>query len=157
MVYYLKAAVITFISGLLTLFSPIQDILIGMVILLSINGLFGLIADIMDGERWHSKKALSFLYQCFIYFGLVMSLFVVGKFIHKPSEAATCVSMISIITTWVFTINILRNVKQCMPRSSPMYKLFDILHYIVSVQVIEKIPYVAAYMAEKQEEKRVEK
>jgi hypothetical protein len=38
-----------------------------------------------------------------------------------------------------------------------MYKLFDILHYIVSVQVIEKIPYVAAYMAEKQEEKRVEK
>lgn len=152
MVDFLRTAIAMLFSCLLTLFSPIQDILIGMVVLLAMNGLFGLLADIINGNGWKMNKATRFLVQCFVYFVLVMALFVVGHFIHKDSEAATCVSIISIITTWVFSINILRNCRNCCPKTSSMYKLFDILYYVVSIQIVEKIPFVASYIAHKAEE-----
>lgn len=152
MVDFLRTAIAMLFSCLLTLFSPIQDILIGMVVLLAMNGVFGLLADIINGNGWKMNKATRFLIQCFVYFVLVMALFVVGHFIHKDSEAATCVSIISIITTWVFSINILRNCRNCCPKTSSMYKLFDILYYIVSIQIVEKVPFVASYIARKEEE-----
>ncbi len=152
MVDFLRTAIAMLFSCLLTLFSPIQDILIGMVVLLAMNGLFGLLADIINGNGWKMNKATRFLVQCFVYFVLVMALFVVGHFIHKDSEVATCVSIISIITTWVFSINILRNCRNCCPKTSSMYKLFDILYYIVSIQIVEKVPFVASYIARKEEE-----
>ena len=152
MVEYIRSAVIALVSCLITLFSPIEDIMLGMVVLLAVNGLFGLLADIFNGVGWKTKKAIGFLYQTAVFFVLVMSLFVVGKLIHKHEEAITCVSVISVITTWVFGINILRNGRECCPKGSQMYKLFDILHYIVSVQIIEKIPYIENYIIEKQKE-----
>lgn len=156
MVEYIRSAVVALVSCLITLFSPIEDIMLGMVVLLAVNGLFGLLADIINGVGWKTKKAIGFLYQTAVYFVLVMSLFVVGKFIHKHDEAVTCVSMISVITTWVFGINIFRNGRECCPKNSSMYKLFDILHYIVSVQIIEKIPYIENYIREKQKDKEKE-
>ena len=152
MVDYIRSAVVALVSCLLTLFSPIQDVLVGMVVLLALNGFLGLVADIINGNGWKMGKATKFLIQCFVYFVLVMSLFVVGHFIHKHDEAVTCVSIISIITTWVFGINILRNCRECCPRTSSMHRLFDILYYIVSVQIIEKVPFVANYIKHKEEE-----
>lgn len=157
MIDFLRTAIAMLFSCLLALFSPIQDILIGMVVLLAMNGLFGLLADIINGKGWKMNKATRFLVQCFVYFVLVMALFVVGHFIHKDSEAATCVSIISIITTWVFSINILRNCRNCCPKTSSMYKLFDILYYVVSIQIVEKIPFVASYIAHKAEENNINK
>lgn len=152
MVDFLRTAIAALFSCLLTLFSPIQDILIGMVVLFAVNGLFGLFADIINGNGWKMYKATKFLVQCCVYFTLVMALFVVGHFIHKDNEAATCVSVVSIITTWVFSINILRNSRNSCPKTSSMYKLFDILYYIVSIQIVEKVPFVASYIARKEEE-----
>ena len=153
MVDFIRSAIVALISCLLTLFSPIQDILVGMVVLLTLNGVCGLFADIINGNGWEMNKATKFLVQCFVYFVLVMALFVVGHFIHKHDEAITCVKIIMIITTWVFSINILRNCRNCCPQESSMYKLLDILYYIVSVQIVEKIPFVASYIARKGEEK----
>lgn len=152
MIDYIRSAVVALISCLLTLFSPIQDVLVGMTVLLALNGFLGLLADIINGNGWVMNKALKFLIQCFVYFVLVMALFVVGHLIHKHNEAITCVSIISIITTWVFGINILRNCKECCPKTSSMYKLFDILYYIVSIQIIEKVPFVANYIKHKEAE-----
>ena len=97
MVDFIRSAIVALISCLLTLFSPIQDILVGMVVLLTLNGVCGLFADIINGNGWEMNKATKFLVQCFVYFVLVMALFVVGHFIHKHDEAITCVSIISII------------------------------------------------------------
>ena len=124
MVDFIRSAIVALISCLLTLFSPIQDILVGMVVLLTLNGVCGLFADIINGNGWEMNKATKFLVQCFVYFVLVM----------------------------VFSINILRNCRNCCPQESSMYKLFDILYYIVSVQIVEKIPFVASYIASKGEE-----
>ena len=152
MVDFLRTAIAALFSCLLTLFSPIHDILIGMVVLFAVNGIFGLFADIINGNGWKMNKATNFIVQCAVYFVLVMALFIVGHFIHKDTEAATCVSVVSIITTWVFSINILRNGRNSCPKDSSMYKLFDILYYVVSIQIVEKIPFVASYIASKGEE-----
>lgn len=135
------------ISSVISLFTPIQDVVLAMLILFCVNGAFGLLADIIDGNGWSNKKALSFLKQCFIFFGTLFSLFAIGHFLHEEDETFTCVKIICIITTWVFGVNILRNARQSCSNGSSMYRLFDILYYIVSVQVVEKIPFVSNYIA----------
>lgn len=133
------------VSSVLTLFTPIKDVMLAMLVLFSINGAMGLLEDILHASGWKTKKALSFLGQCAIYFGTIMSLFLIGHLVHEHDEAMTCVKFISIITVWVSGVNFLRNARSCCPESSSMYRLFDILYYVASVQVVEKIPFVQKY------------
>lgn len=55
MVEYIRSAIVALVSCLITLFSPIEDIMLGMVVLLAVNGLFGLLADIFNGVGWKTK------------------------------------------------------------------------------------------------------
>ena len=67
MVEYIRSAIVALVSCLITLFSPIEDIMLGMVVLLAVNGLFGLLADIFNGVGWRTKKAIGFLYQTAVF------------------------------------------------------------------------------------------
>ena len=146
MIDFLRGVFVALFSFLVVVFTPIKDSLIGM-----------LIADIMNGGGFKAKKALIFTKQCFIYYGTILLLFPVGFFLHKQEETATAIGVVSMITAWVFVANILRNCRACCPKDTPMYKLFDILYYIVSVQVVEKIPFIASYIARKTEENNINK
>lgn len=140
-------------SSIVALFAPIGHVMFAMVWLFAINGAMGLLEDILHADGWKTKKALSFIGQCGIYFGTVMSLFLIGHLIHEHENAMSSVKMISIITVWVFGTNILKNARDCCPAGSSMYKLFDILYYVASVQAIEKIPFVQNYLSRKKEKK----
>lgn len=140
------------ISSIVAMFAPIGDMMIAMLLLFIINGGVGLLEDIINGDGWKKKKAMAFGMQCAVYFGTIMSLFVIGRLIHKHIEAVTCVNTISIVTIWVFGTNILRNARDCCTIDSSMYKLFDILYYVVSVQVVERLPIVQSYIAARRAE-----
>lgn len=157
MIDFLRGVFVALFSFLVVVFTPIKDSLIGMLILFAANGLFGLIADIMNGGGFKAKKALIFTKQCFIYYGTILFLFPVGFFLHKQEETATAIGVVSMITAWVFVANILRNCRACCPKDTPMYKIFDILYYIISVQVVEKIPFIASYIARKEGENNINK
>lgn len=156
MITELKTLIVLAVSSLISLFSPIKDVLIAMLILFCVNGAFGLLADIFNGRGWDTKKALSFLLQIFIFFGAISTVFAVGKFLHEEDETMTCVKIICIITTWVFSVNIFRNCRVCTPNGSSMHRLFDILYYVASVQVVEKIPFVKEYLMSKKGEEKNE-
>ena len=152
MIDFIRGILITFISYLLTFFAPVQDFFVGMLFLFVANVVFGVIADYINGSKWQKRKFFRFFWDCFIFFGLLSFFYIIGHFVHKQEEAITCVSVISLIAIWAFGINILRNCRNCCLRTSSMYKLFDILYYIVSIQIIVKVPFVANYIKHKEKE-----
>ena len=145
----LKTPVIT-VCGLLTsLFTPILDYMIAMLILLSINLLFGIAAARSNGEEWSWKKALLFFVFCGGLFVTFASMFAVGHFLHQDAEAALCVKYACFIAVYVFGTNILRNWRSMLIEGTSMYKFVDVLLYVLTVQFVEKLPWVKKYQEQK--------
>ena len=65
----LKTLAITIFGLLASLFSPIQDFMVAMMILLTVNLLFGIASAVASGEGWSWKKACMF----FVFYGGLFS------------------------------------------------------------------------------------
>ncbi|WP_314923050.1 phage holin family protein [Prevotella pallens] len=152
MIDFIRGVLVTFLSCLLAFFAPVQDFLVSMFCLFVANVAFGVLADYVNGGEWQKRKFFVFFRDCLVFFGLIVAFFVIGYFAHRREEAATCVSVTCLLAIWAFGLNILRNCKECCLKTSSMYKLFDILYFIVSAQVIKKVPFVAEYIKSKEVE-----
>lgn len=146
----LKTLVVTVLGLLASLFSPILDFMLAMLILLTTNLLFGIASARSNGEEWSWKKALMFLVFCFGLFGTFAVMFTVGHFLHQDAEAALCVKYVCIIAVWVFGTNILRNWRNMLHKGTATYRFVDILLYVLTVQFVEKLPWVKKYQEEKE-------
>lgn len=145
----LKTLVVTIFGLLASLFSPILDFMLAMVILLSINLFFGVASAVASGEKWSWKKASMFIVFCGGLFFCFASMFAVGHFLHQDAEAALCVKYVCFIAVWVFGTNILRNWRKMLHKGTATYKFVDILLYVLTVQFVEKLPWVKKYQEEK--------
>lgn len=151
----LKALVMTVFGLLASLFAPIWDFMIAMMLLLTLNLLFGIASAWASGEGWSWKKARMFFVFCFGLFGTFAVMFAVGHYLHEDAEAAMCVKYACFVAVWVFGTNILRNWRSMLHEGTATYKLVDILLYILTVQFVERLPFVKKWQsqqAEKQEE-----
>lgn len=144
----LKTLVITIFGLVTSLFSPILDFMMAMLILLTVNLLFGMAAAYNKGEEWSWKKAMMFFVFCGGLFSVFASMFAVGHFLHNDAEAALCVKYGCFIATWVFGTNILRNWRSMLRPGTATYKFVDILYYVLTVQFVEKLPFVKKWQEE---------
>lgn len=148
----IKAMLVGLVSGILILLNPIQDYVIGMLLVFTLNYLAGWTADSVNGGKWSMKKTFSFWRQCFIFFGIIVFLFVIGHYLHKHNEALIGVQYVCIIAAWAYTRNILRNLRDnILTKGSTMWLIVDILHFIVSFEMIEKIPSIKKYLDDKKQ------
>ena len=138
--------------GFLTLLTPIKDFMISMVVLFTLNFLFGLIAARFEHEDWSWKKAAMFFVCCCIFFVTVAALFVAGHFLHSDEQAVFCVRYICIAAMYLFTTNILRNWRKILLPGTPWYQLVDFLHYVLSFGFVDKIPLFKKYQEYKKTE-----
>lgn len=145
----LKTLVITIFGLVTSLFSPILDFMMAMLILLTVNLLFGMAAAYNKGEEWSWKKAMMFFVFCGGLFAVFASMFAVGHFLHNDAEAALCVKYGCFIATWVFGTNILRNWRSMLCPGTATYKFVDILYYVLTVQFVEKLPFVKKWQEER--------
>lgn len=127
------------VSGaFLSLVSPIQDFMEGMLILFAVNFIFGLVAARCNDEEWSWRKVgMCFVY-CLIFFGTVAAMFIVGHFMHAEEQALACVKYICFAAVYLFGTNILRNWKMLLKENSTWYKFVDLLYYILTVKFVEK-------------------
>lgn len=146
----LKTLVLTLFGLLTSLFAPILDFMFAMLILLTINMLFGIAADIATGGEWKWKKASMFFVFCTVFFVCTGGMFAVGHYLHQDAEATLCVKYACFIALWVFGTNILRNWKKMLQKGTATYKFVDILLYVLTVQFVEKLPFVKKYQEEKE-------
>lgn len=147
----LKTLAITIFGLTASLLSPIQDFMVAMMILLTINLLFGIASAVVSGEGWSWKKASMFFVFCGGFFFTAGSMFAVGHFLHQDAEAALCVKYACFIAVWVFGTNILRNWRQMLKPGTSTYKFVDILLYVLSVQFVEKLPWVKKWQEEQKD------
>ena len=97
-----KFVICSVVSGVLSLLVPIKDFMIAMIIVFSLNYLFGWVAGMVHGESWSFKKSMVFFYHCTLFFVLTSALFVTGHFMHNEGETlgvvkALCGTMLRIL------------------------------------------------------------
>lgn len=146
-------------AAVMSFFMPIGDFMLAMIILFIVNFSFGLIADIVNGGSWQNKKAMKFFGQSTLFFVLMLSVLAVGDKLHDHEEAISGVKYFCSMATYFFAVNISRNWKLTAPQGSVWYRIASFCYYVLSVQFIEKIPYLKKFAEkeEKQEEKENEK
>lgn len=150
----IKAVVFTVFSLLASLFAPILDFMLAMLLLLTANLIFGIASAKANGEEWSWKKALMFFAFCFGLFGTFVLIFLVGHFLHNETEAVFCVKYACLIAVWVFGTNIFRNWRSMLHKGTATYKFVDIMYYILTVQFVEKLPWIKKYQEEKENNHR---
>ena len=142
----IKTFIIAIVSGLLALLSPIKDFMHAMIMIFVINFFCGLIADYRSGNKWSMQKAMIFFYSITVFFVLISAFFIIGKFMHNPDEALYSVKFICLFGLWIYTINILKNLKIMLIDETPMWRFVDFLYFIISLKMINKIPFLNDYL-----------
>ena len=142
----IRTFIIAIVSGLLALLSPIKDFMHAMILVFVINFFCGLIADYRIGGKWSTKKAMLFFYSITVFFVLISAFFVIGKFMHNPEEALFSVKFTCLFGLWIFSVNITKNLKIMLIEGSPMWHIANFLHFILSLKVINKIPFLNDYL-----------
>lgn len=146
-----KVVIIGIINAVLGFLSPIHDFMIAIVILFVLNFIFGLTADIVTGGEWSWRKAFRFFTHCLVFFVIAAAVFTCGHFMHNQDGAVQCVSYICYVAFYVYAVNIFRNLRHMLKEGTDMYKVVDILYYILTLKVVDKIPFLGEYLNKKKD------
>lgn len=139
----LRNLFITVFSVLIGYFSPLKDIVFVIFFVFLLNCLFGLVAGIgVDGERFSLKKCFRCIMETMVFYVIVLSIYLVGEKMGNPSGAIQCISGVVYAIIYFYTVNILRNAHKLLPKS----KGIKFIYYILSFEVIKKIPYLQQYV-----------
>lgn len=141
----LRYFLIGLVSAMAAFFSPIKDFMTAAVLLFIVNFFCGLLADIVVGNKWQTKKALIFVWYCFLYFGLCAFVFACGHFMRNEEGAVQCVSYVCYLALYIYGVNIVRNLKKVVVSGSSMYRILDIIYYVLTFEFVKKIPYLSNY------------
>lgn len=139
------------ISAMAAFFSPISDFMTAVVILFIVNFVCGLTADIVEGHKWSTRKALIFIVYCFIYFGLCAFIYACGYFMHNDTGAVQCISYICYVALYIYGVNIMRNLMKIVATGSALYKLLDVVYYVMTFEFVHKIPFLEGYFKQSNE------
>lgn len=136
-------------AAVISFFMPIGDFMLAMIVLFIVNFSYGLIADIVNGGGWENKKALQFFGQSTVFFVLMLSVLTVGDKLHDHEEAISGVKYLCSMATYFFAVNISRNWKMIAPKDSVWYRIASFCYYVLSVQFVEKLPYLKNFISDK--------
>lgn len=141
-----KFVICSIISGVMSLLFPIRDFMIAMIIVFSLNYIFGWVAGMVHGEKWSLKKSMVFFYHCTIFFVLTASLFITGHFLHNDAETLGVVKALCGVAIWFYATNIARNWQVMLVEGTTMYKVAGFVYYILTLKMVDKIPYLSEYL-----------
>lgn len=141
-----KFVICSIISGVMSLLFPIRDFMIAMIIVFSMNYIFGWVAGMVNGEKWSLKKSMVFFYHCTIFFVLTASLFITGHFMHNDAETLGVVKALCGVAIWFYATNIARNWQAMSVEGTTMYKVAGFVYYILTLKMVDKIPYLSEYL-----------
>ena len=134
-------------SAVLGFLSPITDFMMAAAMLFVVNFLFGLLAASVGHEGWQWKKAFTFFWHCFIFFGLITFIFMCGHFMHNREGAIQCVSVVCYAAIYMYGVNILRNLLIVVKKDTPLHKLLDYGYYVLTLKFCQKLPYWKEYVS----------
>lgn len=139
----IRNLVISITSVLIGYFAPLKDIVFVIFFVFLLNCIFGLIAGVgVQGEKFSLKKFFRCIMETLVFYVIVLSIYLVGEKMGNVSGAMQCISGVVYAIIYFYTVNILRNMHKLLPKSKSIKFLF----YVLSFEVIKKIPYLQQYM-----------
>ena len=143
-----KNLIITIVSVLIGYFAPLKDIVFVIFFIFLLNCIFGLLAGVgVEGEKFNLKKFFRCIMETLIFYVIVLSIFVIGEKMGNLSGALQCISGVVYAIIYFYAVNILRNTHKLLPKS----RVIKFLFFVLSFEVIKKIPYLQQYQEKKEE------
>ena len=93
------------------------------------------------------KKALRCIAEATIFFVLCCAIYTIGNLKHQPEGALQCVSFVTYVVLWFYTLNILKNLKKMFKRDTTPWLIVSFLYYILRFKFIERIPGLTEYLS----------
>ena len=134
-VRFLFATALANVAGLLM---PIKNDIYGLVLLFTLNFVIGMLADVCNHREWSFKKAFRFFRDAAIYFGMILSIYLLGCFKGEERAAVHCVSFMIYLAIYFYGTNILRNARLITNDRSTMFRILDFIYYLLSLRVLEQ-------------------
>jgi hypothetical protein len=145
----LKTIVVYIVGAVFTLLTPIHNFMVAMLILFGINFFFGVVAAVVNKEKWSHKKAMMFFVYMGIFLVISCAAFIIGHYLNNEDQAVAVVKILCYLAVYIFGTNIFRNLRGIVTHETVWFKLFDLCYYILSVQFIEKFPFVQKWQEER--------
>ena len=151
----IKNLLVTITSVLVGYFAPLKDMVFVIFFVFLLNCIFGLLAGVgVQKERFSLKKFFRCILETLVFYVIVLSIYLVGEKMGNPSGAVQCISGVVYAIIYFYAVNILRNCHKLLPKS----KGIKFLYYVLSFEVIKKIPYLQQYQEKADEvENAIEK
>lgn len=144
----IRNLIITIVGVLLGYFAPLKDIVFVIFFIFLLNCIFGLVAGVgVQGEKFSLKKFFRCIMETLVFYVIVLSIFVIGEKMGNVDGALQCISGVVYAIIYFYSVNILRNVNKLLPKS----KVIKFLYYVLSFEVIKKIPYLQQFQEKKDE------
>lgn len=135
-------------SVMLAYFAPIQNMVFVIFFVFAINCMAGMIAGIVaKHERFNLKKFFHCMLETFVFYVIVLSVFTIGEKMRNLDGAIQCITGVVYAILYFYGVNTLRNLNILFPES----KVIRFLFYVLSFEVVKKIPYMQQFINKEKE------
>lgn len=146
----LKSVLVTALCAVAAFFAPIANLIFAIFIIFLLNCVAGMIADMVVVRRsFELKKFFHCLFETMVFYFIIMAVYVIGDKLLNMEGAIQCSTVIVYAILYFYSVNILRNCNQLFPTS----KTLKFLYYVLSFEIIKKLPYMERF---KEKEAEVE-
>ena len=135
-------------SVMFAYFAPIQNMVFVIFFVFAINCMAGMIAGIVaKHERFNLKKFFHCMLETFVFYVIVLSVFTIGEKMRNLDGAIQCITGVVYAILYFYGVNTLRNLNILFPES----KVIRLLFYVLSFEVVKKIPYMQQFINKEKE------
>ena len=136
------------LSVMFAYFAPIQNMVFVIFFVFAINCMAGMIAGIVaKHERFNLKKFFHCMLETFVFYVIVLSVFTIGEKMRNLDGAIQCITGVVYAILYFYGVNTLRNLNILFPES----KVIRFLFYVLSFEVVKKIPYMQQFINKEKE------
>lgn len=135
-------------SVMFAYFAPIQNMVFVIFFVFAINCMAGMIAGIVaKHERFNLKKFFHCMLETFVFYVIVLSVFTIGEKMRNLDGTIQCITGVVYAILYFYGVNTLRNLNILFPES----KVIRFLFYVLSFEVVKKIPYMQQFINKEKE------
>ena len=146
MVEQVKNMIAGIVLSILAYLEPIDGELKSLFLVFFLNFIFGYLSGMVKGEDFSLKKALVCIGHAAIFFVLCASVYVIGKAKGQMAGAVQCVSFITYLVLYFYSLNILKNCKKIFKEDTAPWHVVNTLYFILRFKFIEQIPFLKDYL-----------
>lgn len=146
----IKNLLVTLFSVTLAYLAPLNDMVFVIFFIFLINIMAGMISGIVvNNEPFNNKKFFRCLMETFVFYVIVVCIYVIGEKLGNINGAMQCITGVVYAILYFYGTNTLRNLNKLFPDN----KTLAFIYYVVSFEIVKKIPYLQQFQNHNKEDK----